>query len=275
MDAVLKRDYAWLSNALWRSIELCLLSNYPWEAEERVLDLGCGDGFVTSILFDGKGIDVIGTDYILRYLKSCSKKHGFYKGILCSDARRLPFKERTFSAVLSNCVIEHIPDVRLVLAEVNRVLKHGGRFIFTVPTPQFGRSSFLYRALDKLGLSRLAEYYVLRQNKRVYHANIMNHEGWANMLRKEGFIVRGCIYYMKPHTAKSFENMEMLYWLGIGKFRLNALTAKTARGLEKIGICWQRKLISFLFRESLAELVSRDLNSPGPGAACCIVAEKA
>lgn len=274
---VLKRDYTWISNALWRAIEICLLSQYPWDAEDRVLDLGCGDGFISDILFKGLAIDLIGTDYTLRHLQRQSSfgRGKNYKALLCSDGRYLPFKDGAFSAVLSNCVIEHIPDVGLVLSEVNRILRPEGKFIFTVPTPQFGRYSSLYRCLKKSGLMRLAEYYVIRQNKRVFHVNIMDIHEWDDVLKKEGFVIQDYKHYMKPMTAAAFENIDFFYWLGAGKIRIHSFLVKAAESLERIGINKQRELVKALFKNYLVNLVQYDLNCPDEeGAALYVIAQK-
>jgi SAM-dependent methyltransferase len=45
----------------------------------------------------------------------------------------LPFSDKTFDLVCSFDVVEHVEDDRPVFAEVSRVLKDGGVFIFSVP----------------------------------------------------------------------------------------------------------------------------------------------
>jgi SAM-dependent methyltransferase len=54
-------------------------------------------------------------------------------GILHQDLRELSFKSNSFDVVLSTEVFEHIPDAYRAFKEVHRVLKTGGRHIFTVP----------------------------------------------------------------------------------------------------------------------------------------------
>ena len=57
-----------------------------------------------------------------------------YVGVLRGDATRLPFAARSFDAVVTSEVLEHIPDDTGALAELVRVLKPGGVFAATVPT---------------------------------------------------------------------------------------------------------------------------------------------
>jgi len=45
----------------------------------------------------------------------------------------MPFEDASFQTVISNSVLEHIPDLDAVLLETARVLKPGGMFIFASP----------------------------------------------------------------------------------------------------------------------------------------------
>ena len=54
-------------------------------------------------------------------------------GILNIDLTRLDFDDNSFDFVLSNHVLEHIPDDRKAMSEIFRVLKVGGKAIITVP----------------------------------------------------------------------------------------------------------------------------------------------
>ena len=59
---------------------------------------------------------------------------GKYKdGIRCEDLTRLTFSDETFDIVISEHVLEHVGDPYRSFIEVNRVLKKGGRYIFTIP----------------------------------------------------------------------------------------------------------------------------------------------
>ena len=54
-------------------------------------------------------------------------------GVRCEDVQRLTFADGSFDACTSTEVFEHVPDDRRGFAEVCRVLRPGGRFVFTVP----------------------------------------------------------------------------------------------------------------------------------------------
>lgn len=54
-------------------------------------------------------------------------------GVLCQDITVLTFASAAFDFVINQDILEHVEDPRLAFAEVSRVLKPGGRHIFTAP----------------------------------------------------------------------------------------------------------------------------------------------
>ncbi|MEI7480628.1 MAG: methyltransferase domain-containing protein [bacterium] len=54
-------------------------------------------------------------------------------GILCQDIQKLNFFDNSFDLVTSTEVFEHVPDDGKGFAQVYRVLKPDGMFVFTVP----------------------------------------------------------------------------------------------------------------------------------------------
>lgn len=130
--------------------------------DEPVLDVGCGDGHFASIAFPRPleaGIDPAGA--ILRE----AGQRGAYRVLAQALGDALPFAGGTFATVISNSVLEHIPGVEPVLAEVARVLQPGGRFIFCVPGERLTELLFftqLFRRFRLGGLARAYEGYFNR-----------------------------------------------------------------------------------------------------------------
>lgn len=59
---------------------------------------------------------------------------GDWKGdVQCQDVARLTYTGASFDLCTSTEVFEHVPDDEKGLREIRRVLKPGGRFVFTVP----------------------------------------------------------------------------------------------------------------------------------------------
>jgi len=57
----------------------------------------------------------------------------FRRGVQCQDVQSLLLPDDSFDLVTSTEVFEHVPDDRRGFREVARVLRPGGRFVFTVP----------------------------------------------------------------------------------------------------------------------------------------------
>src|ERR1700691_1963527 len=107
------------------------------ERDSYVLEIGCGSGGYALHLAEKVGCRILGLDLNesgIRNANQLAQSRG-----LASLARfqqvdaskDLPFDEDTFDAAFSNDVLCHIPGRHGVLAEIFRVLKPGGRFLFT------------------------------------------------------------------------------------------------------------------------------------------------
>jgi len=110
----------------------------PWKLArlapgERVLDLGSGAGTDSLIAAQmvGGGGSVTGIDMtpeMLAKARTAAAAMGVANvDFVEADAERLPFAAESFDVVISNGVIDLIPDKDAVFAELNRVLKPGGR----------------------------------------------------------------------------------------------------------------------------------------------------
>jgi arsenite methyltransferase len=103
------------------------------EPGEQVLDLGCGagtDSLVAAQMVgpEGRvtGIDM--TPEMLAKARAAAEEMGAANvDFVESEAERLPFADGSFDVVISNGVIDLIPDKDAVFGELFRVLRPGGR----------------------------------------------------------------------------------------------------------------------------------------------------
>ena len=91
---------------------------------ERILDLGCGDGFLTRRIAES-GATVVGVDNSPQMI-AAAKERGVDARHVSGEA--LPF-DREFDAVFSNAALHWMSDHDAVLRGVHRALKPGGRFV--------------------------------------------------------------------------------------------------------------------------------------------------
>jgi len=111
--------------------------------DDKILDVGAGAGSVFEASFKWPE-NVVAIDKELDGWLGClpgishlKKKHPVIK-VVCADACRLPFKDRSFDIVFCNALIEHVggyPEQRLVAKEIMRVTK--GKFFVATPNKWF------------------------------------------------------------------------------------------------------------------------------------------
>ena len=106
-----------------------------WE-NRLVLDVGCGNGVLTSFLLPGNR--VIGID-ISQSMLLLAREKGFQ--VLRGEANHLPFTSGIFDVVLGIGILQYLDDEKGALEEMVRVLKRGGEIIISF----LHKNSFLRR----------------------------------------------------------------------------------------------------------------------------------
>ena len=120
----------------------------PLRAGERVLDAGCGTGYLAAGLRRARpDAYVVGSDLSAGMLGN-AREAGAWP-LVQGDAERLPFRDGSFDLVVARGVLHHLPDVPAALREWRRVLAPGGAVVLvSEPTPTVERhGAVLVRAL--------------------------------------------------------------------------------------------------------------------------------
>lgn len=134
----IKQDYTLLTGTpggTWNKFPLN-------KSVESILEIGCGYGRAPLHLSKAKnlicekyyGIDI--SEPLLRRLIKVKQEYNFFPeaefNLICNSAEILPLEDNSIDLVISNCVFMHIPDAQLrnLLADISRVLKPGGIFVF-------------------------------------------------------------------------------------------------------------------------------------------------
>jgi trans-aconitate methyltransferase len=103
-----------------------LLDLLAAQFEEDVLDIGCGTGHLTAKIA-ASGARVTGIDRspeMIRQARQAYPQISFE----VADGTSIPL-ERTFDAIFSNATLHWIKEPELVIREIARLLKSGGRFV--------------------------------------------------------------------------------------------------------------------------------------------------
>lgn len=128
-DDSMVRNLAAQAEAIWPQ-ERVIFERHPLGGG-AVLDVGCGTGEIIVRLGDSfPQASFVGVDleepHLVRAAARCAAlgpRVRFQHG----DALALPFDDATFDLVVCRHVLQAVPDPRVVLTEIRRVLRPGGR----------------------------------------------------------------------------------------------------------------------------------------------------
>lgn len=125
-----------------------------WQGRD-VLDLGCAGGFMAEAMAR-RGANVTGIDPAEGAIEAArhhARSVGLRIGYDVGKGEALPYDDAAFDAVVCVDVLEHVADLTKVLAEVARVLRPGGLFLFdTINRNPLARIATITIAEDLLRL---------------------------------------------------------------------------------------------------------------------------
>jgi len=206
------RLYSHPSAAFFRAVEAKALHSMcrKMDFDLPSLDLGCGDGTIASLLFDSRFTYGVDNGEAKDVQTAIDKK--IYSKVFIESAEKMTILSESVGFVFSNCVIEHIPNVDAVLREVSRILKPGGRFLFTVPSHLFPDYLYLTNAFLSSGFAQLSRAYKYRRNKMLNQFHCYSVRDWDVLLRGKGLIVEASTYYMPKSGLMLWDKMALEFF---------------------------------------------------------------
>lgn len=203
--------------ALLRGVECELIaSTQPWPGP--VVDLGCGDGFFGSLVAAQPWS--IGLDPDRRALTEAASR-GAYQLLLRADSTKIPIRSGSVGTIVSNSVLEHIPELEPALTEIHRALEPGGRLIATAPSHLFSTQLLGSELLRRLGLRAAGIAYGRWFNEHSKHYHAISLEQWRDLLTRVGFEFEGGHYYLDEPAMRVFD---VAHYVSVPRLLMKKLT---------------------------------------------------
>lgn len=185
-----------------------ILTELDLKITDKILEVGCGDGYYLSIINQlGKFFNV-GLEYDsiallnaernfnnlgIKYKRLERWHNNLEKGayLIQGDVNKMPFENNFFDKVIMSEVAEHLPNDLKGLKEVYRCMKKGGILILTVPNSNY---PFLWDPINWI-LERIFKIHIQsgffagiwNQHIRLYSKDQI-----INVLKKAGFMIDWC-----------------------------------------------------------------------------------
>lgn len=214
---------------------------------DKILDLGCGDGFYLHLLSELGNYELTAIDnnskaisLAKKYLgKARAKNIRFKKGDVC----KLPFKDSSFDKMIASELLEHLDDESGALKEWLRVLKKGGVLVFTVPSSNY---PFLWDPINWL-LQHLFEKHI----ESGFWSGIWNEHERLYTPKELEKVVRGAgfeVEKLEPLTHYCLPFNHHILYLGY-KMRMSSATSlKTKESMSKFSTKQKKDLFSQIFK---------------------------
>jgi ubiquinone/menaquinone biosynthesis C-methylase UbiE len=146
----------------------------------QILDVGSGAGQIARHLLKYADSDSqitcidLSTEMLRRGRQRMKSRRPVY---LAADLSQLPFADASFDCVTCGYVLEHLPDPRLGLAELSRVMRPGGRMLLLTTEESFGGAWTSY----------------------IWHCRTYNREELLRICRDLGLYPRQELWFTRMH----------------------------------------------------------------------------
>ena len=222
IESMVRKSASWTAKGLTRHLP----------QGSRVLDVGCGRGVLLSTIadlgFEAHGFEISGTAALGADPRA--------KIAIGSALREAEYPAAAFDLVVLCHVLEHLPNPRETLVEIERILKPGGRLVVSVPNfsswqAELSGSDWFHLDLPRhlyhfpaAGLRRLLENTGFTCRSESHFSLAQNPFGWVqSLLNRYGIGPRNSLYTHLKRVGRSQPGTNRLkaiglsaaYWLGM------------------------------------------------------------
>jgi len=133
---------------------------------ENILDIGCGEGFLTKKLASLDGCNIVGMDISYSALEFAIRQEPSTSLFVCADICNIPVPQNGFDVVLAMEVLEHSSNPERAVSELLRV---ANRCLISVPCEPF-----------YCGMNFLRGKNIMRLGSDIDHVNKWTFSGFEN-----------------------------------------------------------------------------------------------
>lgn len=188
-----------------------------------VLDIACGQGASACFLSLQYGCYVVGIDLSTKLIHQAQSKARADRilhrvNFIIGDGESLPFRDSAFDVVISECSFSLFPNKEIVAKEIKRVLKLGGKLVFS----------------DVFLRGNITEQLRGSKSFAICIAGAMTMEDYEKLLRQVGFEK----FYIED---RSIELKRLAYWILLNYGSVEGfLTRLTGDDILTLSTSWRR-----------------------------------
>lgn len=178
---------------------LDLISRLNGFEPKRIIDLGCGPGNSTSVLYEKfKNAELLGVDASDDMLKKANKTYPYLSFKKCCLPEELENEDGKFDLIFSNACIQWIPEQRRLFEAVFSRLNNAGVFAVQVPLTQNSQFYIMLSSFLK------EEKWSFLESTDVFHQ--LSPDGYYNLLTDfaSDITMWETVYF---HTVDSFDSV--------------------------------------------------------------------
>lgn len=191
-----------------------LIDRITFQGNERVLDLGCGDGKLSARIADrvpaGKVVGVDKSEDMIRLAQEKYADRSPHLRFQVEDASALSFEEPCFDVVFSNAALHWVLDHRPVLRGIHRCLAPQGRV--TLEMGGKGNVELLLDSMNKLtSRSEWTSYFTDFGSAYGFHSPD-DYEAWLTEVGLKPMHIE-LVHRDMVHTVDKFKSWIRTTWL--------------------------------------------------------------